>query len=79
MDFFKCNTKMSGRQMCWIPKVMQARMADLINEKDTGDDISFALFPPLCNLGVDLLPHLGPYLTSVPRKQRQEPLRRQCF
>ncbi len=48
--------------------------ADLIYEEDAGDDVSLAFLPPLCDLGVDLLAHLGPYLPGVPRKQRQEPL-----
>ena len=40
-----------------------------------GDDLGFALFPPLGHLGVDLLAHLRLDLPRVPGEERQEALR----
>ena len=46
----------------------------LVDEQHAGHNLRLALLPPLANLGVNLLPHLGADLPRVPGKQRQEAL-----
>lgn len=51
-----------------------SQQAHLVNEDHAWDDLRLPLLPPLRNLAVYLLPHLGPDFPGVPRKQSQEPL-----
>ena len=51
--------------------------AYLVNEEHAWHNLSFALFPPLCDLAINLLPHLGADLSCVSSKQRQEALQTQ--
>ncbi len=50
------------------------RATNLIDEQDPRNDLGLPLLTPLRNLGVNLLPHLRPYLPGVPSKQGQETL-----
>ncbi len=46
-------------------KTFNVQHVDLVNEKDTGNNLGLPLLPPLYHLGIDLLTNFVLYLTSI--------------
>ena len=55
-------------------ETLDVQHVDLVNEQHPGGNLRLPLLPPLRDLGVDLVPHLGLDLSRVSAEQGQEAL-----